>query len=157
MRNTLCLTAALLALAAAPALADEAWVTNLGPVIYEDEINEYAVFLHYDGAVAHRTFIRGLAGNFDNRGHFSGYWTEVERAGSRTPACDVAVADENGAITHHWGRVEIDFLQPGFPGEWDALIGNCHEAPSRSWNGRLDDGFDYSGFGPHEAPEPKGH
>lgn len=156
MRRTLCLTAALTALAGAPALADEAWVTNLGPVIYEDEIGEYAVFLHYDGPVAHRTYIRGLAGNFDHRGDFTGYWTEVERAGSQTPACDVAVADENGAITHHWGRVEINFLQPGFPGEWNGRIGNCFEAPARIWNGRLDDQFDYSGFGPHEPTPAKG-
>tara|TARA_R110000868_G_scaffold57591_2_gene177842 strand:+ start:76195 stop:76668 length:474 start_codon:yes stop_codon:yes gene_type:complete len=157
MRRKLSTALALFALAGAPALADEAWVTGLGPVIYEDEIGEYAVFLHYDGAIAHRTYIRGLAGNFDNRGHFTGYWTELENSGSRTPTCDVAVADENGSITHHWGRVEIDFLQPGFPGEWNARIGNCYEAPTRSWNGRLDDSFDYSGFGPHEPDALKGH
>lgn len=156
MRLKLCSALAALTVCAAPALADEAWVSNLGPVIYEDEINEYATFLHYDGAVAHRSFIRGLAGNFDNRGHFTGYWTEQENAGSRTPTCDVAIADENGNITHHWGRVEIDFLQPGFPGEWNARIGNCFEAPARAWNGRLDNAFDYSGFGPQQSPPPKG-
>ncbi|WP_417482526.1 hypothetical protein [Maricaulis sp.] len=157
MHMKLCSALALLAASAAPALADEAWTTNLGPVIYDDEIGEYAIFLHYDGTVPHHTFIRGLAGNFNNRGHFTGYWSEQEDVGSNSPACEVAIIDEFGTATHHWGRVDITFLQPGFPTEWDAQIGYCYEAPSQSWNGRIDDSFDYDGFGPQAPSSPKGH
>jgi hypothetical protein len=157
MRLKLSTALALVALAGAPALADEAWMSNLGPVIYEAEVGEYVVFLNYDGAIAHRSFIRGLAGNYDHRGNFTGYWTEPDDATSSTPVCDVAIVDENGMATHHWGRLEINFLSPSFPSEWDARTGNCFDAPSRSWNGRLDDNFDYSGFGPHARVPGKGH
>ncbi|WP_417469003.1 hypothetical protein [Maricaulis sp.] len=155
MHKTVCLSAALLALSAAPAFADEAWSSNLGPVIYDDEIGDYAILLHYDGAVPHHTFIRGLAGNFSTRDQFTGYWSEQEDIGSTSPACDIAIIDEFGQVTHHWGRVEINFLRPGFPTEWDARIGSCFEEPAQSWNGRLDDNFDYDSFGPQEGPTPK--
>ena len=110
------------------AVADEVWSTVIGDVIYEKDIGDTAVLsypMDYPDTRGH-VFIKGLGGNYDNRGHFSGYWSEPQM---EEPLCDVTIIDGNGLETTNWGRVSITFLDSGFPSGWVALRGNCFGEP----------------------------
>ena len=110
------------------AVADEVWSTVIGDVIYEKDIGDVAVLsypMDYPDTRGH-VFIKGLGGNYDNRGHFSGYWSEPQM---EVPLCDVTIIDGNGLETTNWGRVSITFLNSGFPSGWVALRGNCFGEP----------------------------
>ena len=110
------------------AVADEVWSTVIGDVIYEKDIGDVAVLsypMDYPDTRGH-VFIKGLGGNYDDRGHFSGYWSEPQM---EEPLCDVTIIDGNGLETTNWGRVSITFLDSGFPSGWVALRGNCFGEP----------------------------
>ena len=111
------------------ATADEVWSTVIGDVIYEKDMGEVAVLsypMDYPDTRGH-VFIMGLGGNFDSRGHFTGYWSEPQM---EEALCGVAIVDGNGLETTNWGRVSITFLDEGFPSSWVALRGECFEEPS---------------------------
>ena len=109
MRVKICSALAALALSSAPALADAAWSSNLGPVVYDVDAGDYVVLMHFtpgSGAVR-RTFVQGLVGNLGHRGSYTGYWIEADDGSSTTPACDITILDAEGNATRHWGRVQF--------------------------------------------------
>jgi len=112
----------------AAAFADEVWSTVIGDVIYEADINEIAVLSYPLEGNEERghVFISGLGGNYDDRGHFEGYWSEPSLGHS---GCQMSIVDENGRTTDNWGRVTITFLESGFPSGWVAVRGKCFEEP----------------------------
>jgi len=78
------------------------------------------------GELGH-VFISGLGGNYDDRGYFTGYWSE---AATDDGACPMAIVDGNGLTTNTWGRVTMTFLDTGYPSSWVALRGSCFEEPT---------------------------
>ncbi len=113
------------------AMADEVWSTPGGDVVYEKDLGEVAVLsypLDQDELRGH-AFISGLGGNYDDRGHFTGYWSEPEI--EEDGLCPMAIVDGNGLTTRNWGRVTMTFLDTGFPSSWVAVRGHCFEEPSQ--------------------------
>jgi hypothetical protein len=119
-----------LSLAALPALADEVWTTPIGDVVYEDETDDGWAVWSYPGLDARGTvYLKDLAGVYEGRGAYAGIWVEPESPGIEL--CDVAVTNPaTGEPHHNWGRVDIVFTEPDFPGGWVALRGNCFNDPS---------------------------
>ena len=114
----------------AGALADEVWSTSGGDVVYEKDIGDIAVLSYPmdEGDLRGHAFIFGLGGNYDDRGHFTGYWSEEMT--DEDGLCPIAILDGNGLTTNNWGRVTITFLDEGFPSSWVAVRGHCFEEPS---------------------------
>ncbi|MGH1420844.1 MAG: hypothetical protein ACRBEQ_03430 [Hyphomonas sp.] len=117
---------------ALPAMADEVWSTNIGDVIYEADLETGEAVLSYpatDTEARGQVFIDGLAGNYTQRGAFSGIWIEADQ--TEGEGCDVSVADPSTGIAHNnWGRIEMIFTKPDFPGGFVMIRGNCFEEPS---------------------------
>lgn len=114
----------------ASAVADEVWSTPIGDVVYEKDIGDVAVlsFPLEDEELRGHVFISGLGGNYDDRGHFTGYWSEpmLDDGG----LCGMTIIDGNGETTNNWGRITITFLDTGFPSSWVAVRGDCFEEPN---------------------------
>lgn len=128
MRRTIFASLALTAAAALPAAnADEVWSTKVGDIIYEDEIGDFAVLSIPSNAQGDRAkaFILGLAGNYDQRYRFEGYWTWPE--GDAT--CAVSIVDAEGNTSDHWGRIKIHFISPAYPTGFVLEVGSCFEEP----------------------------
>ncbi len=121
----------------AAANADEVWQTEIGKVIYADELNEYAV-LHFPTMrenVFGIAYIKDLAGNYDNRDQpFEGYW--VEPIAGASTACEVGIVDENGDTYQSWGRLKLIFTETAFPSGWVALRGDCFNEPTDALVGK---------------------
>ncbi|MFC7291793.1 hypothetical protein [Hirschia litorea] len=117
--------------------ADEVWKTEIGNVIYADEINEYAV-LHFPTMrenVMGIAYIKDLAGNYDNRDHtFEGYW--VEPIAGASTACEVGIVDAQGDTYRSWGRLKLIFTETAFPSGWVALRGECFDEPTDALVGK---------------------
>lgn len=127
MRLCLALAASMLA---APALADEAWVSNYGPVIWETDIGENAVFLLDETAQGHgrtRLVVPGLVLYVNGpRGAYSGVWI----ADSGEAPCTTEMIDPvTGAKSPHWGTFMITFVGTEFPYDWAGVWGACHFQP----------------------------
>ena len=62
-------------IAATPALADEVWDTEMGPIVYQAEENGAAIltFTNVDAYPA-TLVIPGWRGNYDNRSVHEGFW-----------------------------------------------------------------------------------
>ena len=130
-QNSLFFAFALLACTFAPqkALADEVWSTEEYDVIYQEDRNRTAIWSYgRDGLI----FIDGLAGEYTNRGSYTGYWTQS----SSFLRCDTYREGANGEPTYHWGRFEITFLGPEFPSHWQAGISLCDLEASIFLNGK---------------------
>ena len=130
------LTGALLATIGSAALADEAWVSNAGTVIYLEDQGETAVLQQFHPRYGElRVYVRGLGGNYSNRnGVFPGYWIAVS-PGQAGWTCDVSVQMEDGRTSNVWGRVELTFTTGGFPTGFRGATGSCHAQPDVSWSG----------------------
>lgn len=132
MKLTL-LTAAAIALTTATAHADEVWTTEIGEVIYERDLENGMAVLSYPlgyEELRGEAFIMGLAGEYEGRGRYDGIWFEMSEE-PRTGLCDVAMAHpETGEPMFNWGRVELIFVDPDFPGQWIAQRGDCFDVPS---------------------------
>ena len=110
------------------AVADEVWSTAIGDVIYEKDFGTIGVLsypMDYPDMRGH-VFISDLGGNYADRGHFTGYWSEPQM---EDPLCDVMIVDADGLETTNWGRISITFLDKEFPSSWVALRGNCFDDP----------------------------
>lgn len=129
MKRTITALALAAGLAALPALADEVWSSEIGEIIYEDDIGEYAVlsFPGDGGEVRYLAFIEGLGLNYDDRGRHDGYWTGP--SGDGFVSCPVSITDHTGESTDNWGRVEMIFLDTGFPSAFIAQRGACFDPP----------------------------
>lgn len=112
----------LAALLATPALADEVWESDLGDIVYQDEINGAAVFTFrsFDGYPA-TLVIPGLAGNFDNRGVHDAFWL-----GDGPGYCLSSMTWE-GQTSQQWGSAVLIFDQPAYPTSFTVLMGDCFE------------------------------
>lgn len=111
--------------------ADEVWNTNLGKVVYADEIGSTAVWTYNDNGRAGIIYIPGLAKVYTGRGSYEGYWAQNES----NVACDTKREGINGQQTAYWGRFQINFLDPDFPSRWQAKWSYCDKEPSNQWNG----------------------
>lgn len=134
------LTAAAAALAITSiAAADEVWSTEIGEVIYERDLENGMTVLSYplgDEELRGEAFIMGLAGQYEGRGRYDGIWVEMSDEPG-TGLCPVAMAHpETGEPTYNWGRVELIFVDPDFPGSWIAQRGECFDEPSDVLVGR---------------------
>lgn len=123
--------AAACTLISAASFADEVWTTPIGDVIYERDLETGHAVLSYptdDNAMRGLAYINDLAGQYTQRGAFTGVWIEDEMIGGE--ACDVSIADpETGEPRSHWGRVDLIFTEADFPGGWVAIRGDCFEQP----------------------------
>lgn len=127
-------------LAAAPALADEAWYSDAGQIIYAEDIDTYGVLLltQADG-IERLFFVRDLAGNFDDRiGYFDGYWVSSGATGKSTgEACPFSIIAANGETYDSWGRVIVEFDSPAFPSGFTAMTAMCFDPPTEEWTATL--------------------
>ena len=123
--------AAILAAALAlPALADEVWALPSGnQVTYLSDEGDTAVlgYTPVMGVEQSYIFVPGLAGNYDNRGTFTGYWVEPAYVGKTCPAALVA---PGGVVWDRWGIVELKFHKKGFPSKITMKRGDCFAAPA---------------------------
>ena len=120
---------ALMLLAGGAAQADEVWTTDIGDVVYETDLDNGMAVLSYptDGAVRGLAYVTGLAGEYTGRTAYDGIWMEPA---TEEGICDVEIAaPETGEISNNWGRVEVIFVDPDFPGSFIALRGECFEEP----------------------------
>ena len=126
--------AAMVASLTAPALADEAWVSNAGTVIYLEDVGTTAVLQQFHPRYGElRVYVPGLGGNYDDRvGLFAGYWIAVDPSRADW-SCDVSVVMEDGHVSNVWGRVNIEFMTTGFPSGFDGFTGSCHDEADVRW------------------------
>lgn len=115
-----------LATAQNSAFADEVWNSNYGKVVYQSDRGKTAIWSYPAGAI----FIEGLAGVFNNRGVYHGYWV-----GKSNVKCDTGREDSSGKLSNTWGRFSIRFTVPNFPMPWEAKWSYCEAEPTFSWNG----------------------
>ena len=127
-------------IAAFPAivLADEGWTSNIGDIIYEDNVANTAVFLLARPTYKMRFFIFNLAPDVDagrNRGTYKGYWTDSSKRG----VCEASLTDSMGTATRSWGRFTITFEKPKgqkksneyVPWNWTGYTGSCFDEPNQ--------------------------
>ncbi len=132
MRKTVTwLAAGMSAVMASGAFADEVWNTNLGKVVYADEIGSTAVWTYKDGSRDGIIYIQGLAKVYTGRGSYDGYWAQHKS----NRACDTTREGIDGHMTAYWGRFHINFTDPDFPSRWQAKWGYCDDKPTNKWNG----------------------
>lgn len=118
---------ALAGLTAGVAGADEAWMTEVGQVIYDHDTDAGdAVFTYPTGVASIRgiAYIHDLAGQTTGRRDYKGIWIEPD--GSGAPACRTAIVDpETGERRQTWGQVQLIFVKPDFPSSWVFRRGYC--------------------------------
>jgi hypothetical protein len=130
-RVTLTLTAAaLLSMPLTPALADEAWMTQFGPMQWEETRGSMAILNMFgagvDNPAQFRVFLPRLADDVNGgRGAYLGFWTS-DRGDS---PCAVELVDPMGTKTRHWGQFTLNFVGDAFPSDWAGLYGDCFDAP----------------------------
>ena len=114
------------------AKADEKWSTEEYDVTYQEERNKTAIWTYGDrDRVLGTIFIDGLAGEYQNRGSYNGYWVQE----SSSMRCDTYREGADGKPTYYWGQFNIDFIDPDFPSRWQAKFGLCDREPSITLNG----------------------
>lgn len=104
-------------------MADEVWETSLGEVVYQSEEGSTAVWTYGEkdknpGVI----YILGLSKVYENRGQFEGYWAKNKSL----KACDSQRMGVDGAMTNHWGRFQITFIDKDFPSRWKAKWSFCN-------------------------------
>jgi hypothetical protein len=115
-------------LTAAPAMADEAWMTQLGFMFWETSRDTMAVLAveGEDGAVTSRVYLPGLAGDMmAGRGTYQGYW--IARPDGAT-GCGVQLTGPDGWKSPLWGQVTISFVNDAFPSDWAGFYTECFGA-----------------------------
>ena len=125
------LTAAIVlgAMTATGVQADEVWSTEIGDVIYEADLDNGMAVLSYptESEVRGLAYIAGLAGEYTGRTAYEGVWMEPA---SEEGVCDVEIAAPiTGEVSNNWGRVQVIFVDPDFPGSFVALRGDCFDEP----------------------------
>lgn len=128
MKRAATLIAAALAVTAMAA-ADEVWSTEIGDVVYEKDLPDGTAVLSYplDGMEERGLgYIDGLASVYTGRTSYSGVW--VEPSSDEVLHCKYAIGNpETGALEWNWGRVEMIFIEPDFPGSWVIKRGTCFD------------------------------
>ena len=111
-----------------PAIADEVWSSDYGPVIYQADRGKTAIWTYGDSASG-SMFIEGLAGQFKYRGTYYGYWSQS----TSKVRCETYREGRDGKSTYYWGSLRIQFLDPEFPSRWSAVFGYCNQSPNLPW------------------------
>lgn len=111
------------------AIANERWRTEEFDVIYLEDRGEMAIWEYGNGFGY--VLLDGLAGEYENRGTYSGYW--VQQNSSRR--CDTFREDVNGNKTYHWGAVEVEFIDQDFPSRWNLKLSICDQPSPIELNG----------------------
>ena len=114
------------------AFADEVWESTLGKVIYAEDIGPTAMWTYTYNDKPGVIYILGLAGIYDNRGAYDGYWAES----ISKQRCDTQRTGPGKKPTYYWGRFYISFIDKGFPTHWTAKWGYCDAAPNQKWDGK---------------------
>jgi hypothetical protein len=133
-KNILLLTLTLLTatFASTKALADEVWRTEQYNVTYQADRDRTAIWTYGpEDAILGTIFIDGLAGVYEGRGSYNGYWVQE----TSSLQCDTYREDANGDHAYYWGRFDITFLDPDFPSRWEADFGLCDKEPTLTLNG----------------------
>ncbi|OQW98820.1 MAG: hypothetical protein BWK73_51750 [Thiothrix lacustris] len=120
MMNLKALGLAALLMVGGNAIADEVWNSNVGRIVYADEIGPTSVFYGpaEDPGVV---YILGLAKVYQNRGTYDGYWAKNKAK----VECTTERPGIYGNMTKFWGRYQIKFLDKGFPARWEATWSYC--------------------------------
>ena len=108
----------------ANAVADEVWNSNVGRIVYAEEIGPTAVFAYGGAEDPGVVYILGLAKVYQNRGTYEGYWAENKAK----VECTTERPGIYGKMTKFWGRYQIKFLDKGFPARWEATWSYCDGA-----------------------------
>ncbi len=136
-------------LLAGTAIADEVWSTPIGDVVYETDLPEQGIAVWsypldqgaiievdndaeegIDPAPNGRAFIYNLAGVYEGRGAYTGVWIEPEE--NTSELCDTAIVNPlTGDEARNWGRIDLIFTEPDFPGGWVAIRGDCFGNPDQ--------------------------
>jgi hypothetical protein len=119
------IAAALVAATPLAAAADEVWSLPSGnQVVYDRDVGETAVFSYKaeQGLASGWIFVPGLAGVYEGRGTYRGYWVEEADAGDN---CAAGLVDAEGKTWRRWGLAEIKFAKPTFPSKIRIARGNC--------------------------------
>ena len=110
------------------AQADEVWTTPVGEVVYEADLETGEAVLSFPGESGQRLLgiFPGLAGESEERGFFAGIWLDPESA--TEGLCPGAMTDPiGGGKAYTWGRMDIIFTKPDFPGGFVVLKGTCFD------------------------------
>lgn len=76
-----------------------------------------------------KAFISDLAGVYEGRTSYTGYWMEPGSADGES-GCPVEIRDpQTDGTSDVWGRVTLVFVEEDFPSSWVALRGDCFEEP----------------------------
>ncbi|MEM1150794.1 MAG: hypothetical protein AAGI03_09575 [Pseudomonadota bacterium] len=137
MKIAIATATTVLALLASPAQADEVWSSEIGMIVYEDDLYNGQAVLSYTlpeesdvngKEVRGHAFVDDLALNYDDRSVHGGIWIEPETGGE--PACATSVIDpRNNQPVSNWGRIEVIFLTDAFPSGFVVKRGFCFEDP----------------------------
>lgn len=113
-----------------PLLADEAWNSTFGKVIYESEIGTTALWSYNYQGTPGLIYIDNLAGVYEGRGYYQGYWVQTKSS----VKCKTQRMMK-GKPSAYWGQFEIQFLDPNFPSRWEAKWSYCEQKPTALWQG----------------------
>lgn len=106
---------------AGQAVADEAWESNVGRVVYADEIGPTAVFAYGSSEDPGVIYLLGLSKVYQNRGIYDGYWAKNKSK----VECSTERPGIFGKMTRYWGRIQVKFLDKNFPSRWEAIWSYC--------------------------------
>ncbi len=99
--------------------ADEVWRTEEFNAVYVEDKGDTAIWEYGDGFGT--VFLDGLAGEYEDRGTYYGYWVQA----TSSKKCDTFREGANGQPTYHWGTVKVEFVDPDFPSRWKLSLGIC--------------------------------
>lgn len=111
--------------------ADEVWTTPVGEVVYEADLETGEAVLSFPGETGQRLLgiFPGLAGVSDGRSFFAGIWIDPDAA--IEGLCPGAMVDPMGGGTSFtWGRMDLIFTKPDFPGGFVVMKGSCFDPPT---------------------------
>lgn len=106
-----------------PVQADEVWNSNVGQIIYAEDIGPTTVFTYGTEQDPGVIYIVGLAKVYEGRGTYDGYWAKNHAK----VACKTLRPGINGAMTPFWGRFQIRFLDANFPSRWEGAWTYCDD------------------------------
>ncbi|OYW86127.1 MAG: hypothetical protein B7Z22_07210 [Hyphomonas sp. 32-62-5] len=110
------------------AAADEVWTTNVGEIVYEADLETGEAILSFPGETGQRLIgiFPGLAGVSEGRGFYAGVWVDPDAA--TDGLCPGAMTDPlGGGKAYTWGRMDIIFTKPDFPGGFVVMKGTCFD------------------------------
>lgn len=105
-------------------MADERWDSNVGQIVYAEEIGPTAVFAYGPKEDPGVIYILGLAKVYQNRGIYDGYWAKNKSK----VECSTERPGIYGKMTRYWGRMQIRFIDKNFPSRWEASWSYCDGA-----------------------------